>query len=44
MDDIVMTQDQIKLNKFATAIDLPQDNPYISYLGEYKCFNIILIM
>jgi acetoacetyl-[acyl-carrier protein] synthase len=34
MDDIVMTQDQIKLNKFETAIDLPQDNPYISYLGE----------
>ncbi|NBX85391.1 MAG: beta-ketoacyl synthase [Gammaproteobacteria bacterium] len=34
MDDIVMTQDQIKLNKFPTAIDLPQDTPYISYLGE----------
>lgn len=34
MDDVVMSQEHIKLKSFAATVDLPQDNPYISYLGE----------
>lgn len=34
MDDVEMSQEHVKLKNFAATVDLPQDNPYISYLGE----------